>query len=162
MQLVTSFTNALNSNTQEGLLRAIQMGYQGALLGLLIPSVIFGVGMQLAKPTPIPTAAIWGLGLVMLALSGATFYWANKAALNPQLLPKQAALTAAIQAATVPALPFIFACSLCSQGLALALFLPMAAVFYRLVWQQLPKWIRADTFADATPNVKSSAIPPIA
>ena len=85
-----------------------------------------------------------GMLLVLAAtLGGLTLHLAQRAAREPGQKPPQAALTAAIQAATAPAIPFLLGCAFLTQPLALLAFWAAAYALFTAARSRLAGWVKA-------------------
>lgn len=125
-----------------GLIRAARRAYLLAVLALALPAAVMGGLLLLTRPAPVPLPALLTLGGLALALALGALTLARNAARRTDQPARQAALTGAIQAATVPGVPVLFACATLSQGWALLLFLAIAAALHLWVWTRLPGWVR--------------------
>lgn len=125
-----------------GLIRAARRAYLLGLVALALPGVVLGGLLVLVRPLSAPLPAVLLLVVLSVALSLVALRMAHTAAKNTELPARQAALTAAIQAATAPGVPLLLACALLSEGLAAGLFVVLAVGMHALVWWQLPGWVR--------------------
>jgi Kef-type K+ transport system membrane component KefB len=125
-----------------GLIRAARRAYLLAVLALALPAAVLGGLLLLTRPAPVPLPALLVLGGLALALALGALTLARNAAGRTDQPARQAALTGAIQAATVPGVPLLLACATLSQGEAVLLFLGLAAALHLWVWARLPGWVR--------------------
>ncbi|GGM07597.1 hypothetical protein [Deinococcus aerophilus] len=133
-----------------GLIRAARRVYLWALLALALPGAVLGGLLVWTRPVPVPLPALLILGGVALGVSLVALTLARYAARKKDQPAHQAALTAAIQAATVPGVPLLLACATLSQGWAVLSFLILALILHLWVWKQLPDWVRGPETADTT------------
>ncbi|MFC3832259.1 MULTISPECIES: hypothetical protein [Deinococcus] len=140
--MLERLTRDLRSGTRDGLIRAARQAYALALGVLAVPGVVLGVILLLSAPPQTPGPAVAGLLLLGVGLAAVALYLAYQAARRADLPARQAALTAAIQAATAPGVLLLLGCALLGQPLAVAAFWALALGTYALVWRQLPGWVR--------------------
>lgn len=126
-----------------GLARASRRAFHLALLALSVPGLPLGALYLLSGPAPYPAAA-WGFAALGLGLGLLALRLARQAARDMQGGPPgRAALTAAMQAASAPAIPFLLGCAALHQPLAWGLCWAAAAALYGLARMQLPTYARA-------------------
>ncbi|WP_309570395.1 hypothetical protein [Deinococcus sp.] len=140
--MLESFTRDLQSGTRAGLLGAARRAYLLAGAALMVPGVLLGALVATSPSPAVPGLAVMVLYVVAVALG----VWALRRALQVAgqsgLPARQAALTAAIQAATAPGVVFLLGCTLARQPLILAGFWITAALLHARVWLWLPGWVR--------------------
>ncbi|MFC5848902.1 hypothetical protein [Deinococcus petrolearius] len=133
-----------------GLERASRRAFHLALLALAAPGLPLGALYLLSGPAPFPAAAAWGLGVLGLGFGLVALRLARQAARDVRGGPPgRAALTAAMQAAGAPAVPFLLGCAALHQPLALGLCWAAAAVLYVLARAHLPAYVRAGAAGQA-------------
>ena len=132
------------SGTREGLLQAARRAFMLAFAALALPGLPLGaLYAVLGRPARLD----WLEGAVLLGLAatlgGLTLHLAQRAAREPGQKPPQAALTAAIQAATAPAIPFLLGCAFLTQPLALLAFWAVAYALFTAARSRLAGWVKA-------------------
>lgn len=126
------------------LARASRRAFHLALLALSVPGLPLGALYFLSGPAAYPVAAAWGFAALGLGLGLVALRLARQAARDVQGGPPgRAALTAAMQAASAPAIPFLLGCAALHQPLAWGLCWAAAAALYGLARTQLPAYARA-------------------
>lgn len=101
-----------------------------AFLALAVPGLVLGGIYALTRPATYPPDAVLGLAVVGLLIGIAAVYMAKNSARDPRLKPQQAALTAAMQLASAPAVPFLLGCTALNQLLALGVLWGLALLLY--------------------------------
>ncbi|MDB5044269.1 MAG: hypothetical protein JWQ08_319 [Deinococcus sp.] len=140
--MLQALAQALNSGEGADLLRAARRAYTLAFTALAVPGLPLGALYLLTRPAPTPPAGVVGLVLVALILAGAALYLARRAARDPLLPPRRTALSAAMQAGTAPAVPFLLGCATFSQPAIAAGLWVLAAVLYAAAWRLIADWMR--------------------
>lgn len=127
-----------------GLTRASSRAFHLALLALAAPGLPLGALYLLSGPAPSPAAVAWGLAALGLGFGLVALRLARQAARDVRGGPPgRAALTAAMQAASAPAVPFLLGCAALHQPLAWGLCWAAAGALYVLARAHLPAYVRA-------------------
>lgn len=115
--------------------RAAGRAYRLAFGVLAAPGVVLGAAYALlGQPALLPVAVVLGLAVLAAGVAGGALWLAGRTARATDLPPVQAQVGAAIQAASAPAVPFLFGCSLLTQPLAALALFALAAAFF--LWAQ--------------------------
>ncbi|UQN07344.1 hypothetical protein [Deinococcus sp. QL22] len=140
--MLKALAQDLSSGQGADLLRAARRAYTLAFVTVAAPGLPLGALYLLTRPMPTPPAGIVGLVVVALALACAALYLARRAARDPLLPPRRTALSAAMQAGTAPAVPFLLGCATFSQPAVTGGLWMLAAVLYALAWRLIAGWMR--------------------
>ncbi|MFB9990732.1 hypothetical protein ACFFLM_01850 [Deinococcus oregonensis] len=154
--MLKALAQDLSSGQGADLLRASRRAYALAFAVLAAPGVPLGALYLLTRPTPTPLAGLLGLVGVALLLACTALYLARRAARDPLLPPRRTALSAAMQAGTAPAVPFLIGCATFSQPVVTVGLWVLTAVLYAAAWRLIAGWMRP---ASSSP-LPSSSVPP--
>ncbi|MEF2276670.1 hypothetical protein V3W47_00030 [Deinococcus sp. YIM 134068] len=133
----------LRAGTPADLNRAARRAFVAAFLLLALPGLPLGGLYLLTRPAPLPAGWVAALALLAAVLAAAALSLARLAARDPKGPPAGAALTAAFQSGTAPAVPFLLGCACLHQPAAfLALWL-VSALAFLAAWMSLPALLRA-------------------
>lgn len=146
--MLEPFVRDMRLGTREGLLRAALRMFHLSCAAIALPGLLLGGIYALTQPQPIPLRAVLGLAGIALLLGGLALHLARRAANDVKQPASRAALTAAIQAGTVPAVPWLIGCTFFAQPLALLLLWAVAGLLYATMRAQLPNWVREPEKAD--------------
>lgn len=134
----------VRSGTHEGLLQAARRAFTLAFAALALPGLPLGaLYAVLGRPPRLDWPEVAGLLVLAATLGALTLHLAQRAAREPGQKPPQAALTAAIQAATAPAIPFLLGCAFLTQPLALLGFWALGSALFVVARSRLAGWVRA-------------------
>lgn len=137
--LLTDF----RAGTREGLLRAARRAFALAFGVLALPGLPLGaLYAGLGHPQPLDWPVLLGLFALAAVLGVFALHLARRAAREPGQPVGRAALSAAIQAGTAPAVPLLLGCACFAQPPALLAFWLLAAALYAFGRGQLPGWVQ--------------------
>lgn len=133
----------LRAGTPADLTRAARRALVTAFLVIALPGLPLGGLYLLTRPAPLPAG--WVAALVFLAavLAAAGLHLARLAARDPSRPRPHVALTAAFQAGTAPAVPFLLGCVFFGQPAALAGLWVVSALAFLAAWGSVPGWVKA-------------------
>lgn len=142
--MLKTFTRlAARTHTPEERRRGARLALRLAFCVLAAPGLPLGALYLLTRPAPLSwpvTLALLGLGL---ALGLLPLRLARQAAQDPALPPERRALTAAFQAGSAPAVPFLIGCACLASWPATALLWGLAALLYGRAARQVEAWSAA-------------------
>lgn len=141
--MLEAFARELRAGTPEKLTRAARRAQALAFLVLAAPGLPLGALYLLTQPAPLPLAWVAALVLLGALLALVPLRLARRAALDPAQRPAQRVLTAAMQAGTAPAVPFLLGCVCFHQPAALAALWLVAALAFAAAWAGVPGWAAA-------------------
>ncbi|WP_102127606.1 hypothetical protein [Deinococcus planocerae] len=128
----------LRTGTPADLTRAARRAFVAAFLVIAVPGLPLGGLYLLTRPAPLSAGWVTALVLLAAVLAAAGLHLARLAARDSTGPGPQVTLTAAMQAGTAPAVPFLLGCVFFSQPTALAALWLVSALAFVLVWRGLP------------------------
>ncbi|BDP40168.1 hypothetical protein DAETH_01370 [Deinococcus aetherius] len=132
----------LRAGTPADLTRAARRALVAAFLVLAVPGLPLGGLYLLTRPALLPAGWVAALVLLAAVLAAAGLHLARLAARDPARPGAQVALTAAMQAGTAPAVPFLLGCVFFQQPAALAVLWLVSALAFVLAWGSVPGWVK--------------------
>lgn len=140
--MLEALARDLHAGDPADLTRAARRAQALAFAALAAPGVPLGLLYLLTRPAPLApgwVAALAGLGAVLALVP---LRLARRAARVLPGPPGRAALTAALQAAAAPAVPFLLGCAVLAQPAAALALWGIAALAFALARAGVPGWVR--------------------
>ncbi|SEI83640.1 hypothetical protein SAMN04488058_10210 [Deinococcus reticulitermitis] len=142
--MLDTFTRlAARTHTPEERLRSARLALRLAFLVLAAPGLPLGLLYLLTRPAPLAWSVTLALVGLSLGLGLLPLRLARQAAQDTTLPPERRALTAAFQAGSAPAIPFLVGCAALASWPAAALLWALAAFLYLFAWRQVATWTPA-------------------
>lgn len=140
--MLEALARDLRAGTPADLVRAAHRAQAAAFLILALPGMPLGGLYLLTRPAPL--SLLWAAALVGLAalLALLALRLARRAARDTLQPPARAALAAAMQAGTAPAVPFLLGCAFLAQPAVLAALWLVAALAFAVARASVPGWVR--------------------
>ncbi|WP_216324693.1 hypothetical protein [Deinococcus aestuarii] len=133
----------LRAGTPADLTRAARRALVAAFLVIAVPGLPLGGLYLLTRPASLPAGWVAALVLLAAVLAAAGLHLARLAARDPAQAPSRTVLTAAFQAGTAPAIPFLLGCVFFQQPAALAALWLVSGLAFLAAWVSLPGWAEA-------------------
>lgn len=140
--MLEALARDLHTGAPGDLTRAARRAQGLAFAALAAPGVPLGLLYLLTRPEPLAPAWVAALTLLGAVLALVPLRLARDAARDPSVPPARAALTAALQAGTAPAVPFLMGCACLAQPAAVLALWGVAALAYALARAGVPGWVR--------------------
>ncbi|WP_034386531.1 hypothetical protein [Deinococcus sp. YIM 77859] len=141
--MLEAFVRELRAGTPAELTRAARRAQVFAFLVLAAPGLPLGALYLLTRPAPLPPSWVAALVLLGALLAWVALRLAHQVVSDAVQPPARRVLTAAIQAATAPAVPFLLGCVCLHQPAALAALWLVAALAYAAARARIPGWVKA-------------------
>ncbi|ALW89740.1 hypothetical protein [Deinococcus actinosclerus] len=131
--MLDGLTRDLRAGDAHSRVRAARRAHQLAFLTLAVPGLPLGALLALLRPQRVQEPVTFlGVLLLALLLAGVAWQLARRTARDEQLAQPQRQLAGAMQAATVPAVPFLIGCAFLASPLAAALLWGTALTLFLL------------------------------
>lgn len=112
------------------------------LLALVVPGLVFGLIFRAIGGVGIPESSIWILLIIALVLSLMALWLARRTAEDDLIPKREAALAAAFQAGSSPAIPLLLGCMVLNQPTSALMFAGVSLVVYLVMRGWVLTWVR--------------------
>lgn len=136
------FINSWKGQSPEDLERAALGSAHLVFLTLAVPGLFFGFIFWAIGGLGIPESSVWVLVGIALVLSTLALWLASRTAADPLIPKRKAALAAAFQAGSSPAIPFLLGCMVFNQPKSALIFVFVSLVVYGVMRGWVLFWVR--------------------
>lgn len=136
------FIKSWKGRSPEDLERAALGSAHLVLSTLAVPGLFFGLIFWAIGGVGIPESSVWILVGIALVLSALALWLASRTAADPLIPKRKAALAAAFQAGSSPAIPFLLGCMVLNQPKSAVIFAIVSFVVYGVMRGWILFWVR--------------------